>query len=83
MPKLNRTYLYSAAYPNGFLHEGLTDGEEAALLEEGWFDHPSKVPGAPESAKNMTGGPRVAPRPSRRSSIRQTIFVPCSSAART
>lgn len=59
MSKLLRTFLYSTAYPRGFLHEGLTEGDEANLLENGWYDHPAKVPGAPESMKNLTGGQTV------------------------
>lgn len=52
-----RVFLFSAAYPMGFLHEGITQAELDELESSGeWFDHPSKVPGADPSMSNRTGG---------------------------
>lgn len=60
MPKLLRTMLYSVSYPLGFLHEGITENEQDEMIDSGeWFDHPAKVPGAPEEMKNRTGGSTV------------------------
>lgn len=71
-----RIWLYSVAYPKGFLHEDVDDQdiEDMTSEEGGWFDHPSKVPGAPESMKNLTGGDtNVRPRAGRlNSEVRYT-----------